>query len=100
METYKLNNGTEEFKELVLITFQALKRLFTEQPIYFYELMQLAKNKDHKIFGNISQDLLDCSLLNGNKDEYYLHDSIKNIVLSSIKGEGFNIQLINPIITE
>lgn len=94
METVKLKNGSEEAKSLVNVTMLSLQSLIKDQPIAFYELVEKARNKDHRLFGKTGEVLEDLSLIQSN---HALHGSIKNIVLSAAKGEGLELSLQSPI---
>lgn len=94
METRKLKNGSEEEAELVAVITAALETLWKEKPIAAYELVQLCKDSEHKLFGMAGQDLASAGLLEpGNR----VHDSIRNIVLSAVSGEGFEMTLGSPV---
>lgn len=67
----KLKNGTVEADVLITATMTSSYKVWTERPIVLYELHQKCLNKDH--------------------------NSIKNIVLSAMIGEGLNLALTNPI---
>lgn len=93
MEIAKLKNGREEILSLVTVTMMTLYKLMEENPIALYELTEKCKNPEHIIFGQIEPILQDLALINNGQ----IHDSIKNIILSAIKGEGLELTLINPI---
>lgn len=93
LETVILKNGTEEVKSLVVVTMNTLNKLFIENPIAFYELNEVCKNSAHKPFGNTGEILSKYSLI----IDGVIHNSIKNIVISSIDGDGFDITLGSPI---
>jgi len=122
METLKLKNGTEEALPLVRITMLSLSALIEKNPIAFYELVMKCRNQNHKFFGNTADELVKLSLVTESgrltsqevisigkrldlKDgdsipeniQYHVHDSIRNIVLSAVEGEGLSMKLTNPI---
>src|SRR3989338_5617614 len=85
----KLKNGSEEAEPLVRVTMMSLQHLMGENPIAFYELVELCKNRNHKMFGNTNEILERLSMVSNG----FVHGSIRNIVLSAVKGEGLDMQL-------
>lgn len=97
MEVIKLKNGTEEAAPLVTVGMMALKNLFETRPIHFFELVSLARNSAHVLFGKTGQDLLAQSLVqDAGNGRYTMHDSLRNIVLSAVVGEGLEMRLWDP----
>lgn len=97
----KLRNGSEEPKPLVNIVLFSLERLFKEQPIHFYELVQLCRDGCHALFGKTEDDLLALGLVQRSvAGSFAVHDSIRNVVLSAVNGEGLELSLESPVITE
>jgi len=95
MKTVELKNGAEEAEALVTVTIGSLHHLIETNPIAFYELVQKARDKDHKIiWGNVSSVLKSLALLSENGA---MHDSIRNIVLSAAEGDGLDMALVSPI---
>lgn len=94
LKTVKLKNGEEEAEGLVNITFMLLKDLSKNNPILLYELAEKCRDRNHKFFGNTGDTLREKELV---QSDYSMHSSIKNIVLSSIEGEGMEMRLVNPI---
>lgn len=94
METLKLRNGAEEAKPLVVVTQTILSNLMDNDPIAFYELVMKARNPAHKIFGNVGEILRKRALLeNGDR----MHDSMRNIIVSAVEGEGLDMVLRSPV---
>jgi hypothetical protein len=89
----KLKNGSEELDGLVGVTMMSVRRLTQTHPIAFYELVMLCRDPKHKLFGNTGQALNDLSLVTNGQ----VHDSIRNIVLSAIEGEGMDMTLVSPV---
>lgn len=93
MKTIRLRNGTEEAEPLVKVTVMSLQRLVQEHPISFYELVQVARDRSHRPFGNSGDVLASLSLLQpGGR----MHQSIRNIVLSATDGEQLDVSLCDP----
>jgi hypothetical protein len=98
METVILKNGAKEAKVLVMSTMPLLKDLMEENILAFYELVMVAREPNHQIFGSLANDLLAIQFINS-KDgsRYHMHNSIRNIILSAVEGEGIDLRIIPPI---
>ena len=90
----KLKNGSEEAEPLVRVTIMSLRMLMESDPIAFYELFELCKDRNHKMFGNAGEKLAKLGLVGA---AGHVHDSIRNIVLSAVEGEGLDMCLVSPI---
>lgn len=97
METVQLKNGAEEAVPLVNVTMMSLRKLFDELPIVLYELVMLCRDSNHKPFGNCAKDLLDLNLIGPSNRP---HNSIRNIVLSAVSGDGLDMTLGSPVATK
>lgn len=97
MEMTKLKNGTEEPTPVVAVVRASLKRLLDDMasggPIAAYELVQVCRKPGHKPFGHTGKLLRDFSLLN---DDGCVHDSIRNVVLSAARGDGLDMEFVDP----
>jgi hypothetical protein len=93
MELVKLKNGSEEARVLVVATNLSIKTLMEKNPMAFYDLVEKCRNKDYKFFGDNEKILEDLSLINNGRP----HESIRNIILSSVEGEGLEMTLTSPI---
>jgi len=89
----KLKNGSEELDGLVGVTMMSIRKLTETHPIAFYELVMLARDPKHKLFGNTSQILSNLALVTNGQ----VHDSIRNIVLSAVEGSGMDMTLGSPV---
>lgn len=95
MEVVTLKNGSEEHKALVVTTMMSLKSLFNENPLAFYELVQICKNPSHSIFSPVQLKALESlGLVSGG----IVHFSVRNIVLSAVEGEGMEMTIGSPVI--
>ncbi|MBF0570546.1 MAG: hypothetical protein HQL12_01620 [Candidatus Omnitrophica bacterium] len=95
----KLRNGSEEYLSAVNLIFVSLKTLMEEGflgALALYELHQKALNPSHKIDEEYSQPLRELNLVQSDGE---LHDTTKNIVLSSIDGEGLDMHLVKPVVS-
>lgn len=99
METVRLRNGAEEASVLVRLMMWQLGELFKTQPIHFYELVMLCRDPAHRLFGATADDLAAMKLVTPVEGRpAQVHDSIRNIVLSAVDGEDFEMVLRNPVI--
>ena len=94
MQPVKLNNGSEELNGLVNVTYMSLGALLEKNPIVFYDLVMVCRDRDHKLFGKSGQTLVDKNLL---QPDFRPHSSVRNIVLSAVKGDGLGMQLVWPV---
>jgi len=94
MDTVKLKNGAEEAAPLVTIGMMSIGRLAEQYPMVFYDFVMLCRDRNHKLFGRAEDELRALSLIGpGN----HVHDSIRNLVLSAVSGDGMEMVLGNPI---
>lgn len=93
MDVVELKNGTIEAEATVKAVSLSVRHLLAEKPIVFYELVMKCKDRDHKLFGDAEKDLEALSLIQNG----VIHESIKNVVLFSVEGEGFDMTLVDPI---
>jgi hypothetical protein len=97
METLKLRTGIEEAEPLVKVTVMSLRELWKSGlpgTLAVYDLVERCKNPSYNIFKKNLETLQDLSLIDSNGN---IHDSIKNIVLASVEGEGMKMKLVSPI---
>lgn len=95
MEMAKLSNGTEEAMPLVSVITMALgKMLYEGKAVLFYELVMLARDKNHKPFGSAADDLRRMRLVN---DDMSMHSSTRNIIRCSVRGDALNMRIVSPL---
>jgi hypothetical protein len=95
MKVIKLKNGSEEVEPIVLVTMASLHKLFQDQPIAAYELVMKCRDRTHKFWGNYQDVLEKWALVQSDGN---VHDSIQNIVLSAVTGDGLYMTLSSPAI--
>jgi len=98
--TVNLKNGTSELRVLAVGTYESLKEMLNEAEgtIAFYGLVEVCKNPSHQIRSKAQKEyLISRSLM---KPDGGIHQSIRNVVLSAIEGEGLGLILVNPIAPE
>jgi hypothetical protein len=96
MEIARLSNGTEEAIPLVITITMVLESLLSK-PVMFYELVMMARDKNHVPFGNTGSSLCKTGLIN---DDMSMHASTRNIIQCCVEGEGLNMSLVSPLAVE
>jgi len=97
MEMVKLKNGTEEAKVGVATTQMAINRLLADDapyPMAFWELVRACQDDNHTPAQQILTELTKSGLVGLDGE---IHTSVKNIVLSSVEGEGLDMTLVSPV---
>ena len=98
MKMVKLRNGTTEAKPFVDFVSGLLQKLDNEDPMVFVELVMLCRDSTHELFDNAGKVLKQFNFLRG--DETQPHESVRNVVLSAVRGEGISVTLGNPVAHE
>ena len=93
LEEIELKNGTTAPKALIATTTLALDDLLRTNMLTVIELIEKAKNKNYKMFGNSELVVKTTSLM----EDGQIHESVKNIILSSFTGERFNLKRVFPL---
>lgn len=94
LDTVRLRNGAEEFRPFVALALLAFRALMKENPIAFYELVSVARDRHHRIFGGpdgFAAKTLKRTIpgLRVREDgTAQLHDSDRNVLLSAVTGEA------------
>ena len=96
MDVVTLKNGAQEYFPLVNVLKILVKVLMDSDPIGFYELVSLARNKDHKVFGGKEtlSKAIEFDLVN---NVLQINKSVKNFLLSAVEGDGLEMKLVNPV---
>ena len=90
MKSITLKNGAVEAEPLVDMVMLTLSDLIRHRPIEFYELVMCCRDNEHVPFGNTGDKLKEWAL-------YPISDSIRNVVLSAVTGDGIDMSLGSPI---
>ena len=90
MKSITLKNGAVEAELLVDMVMLTLSDLIRHRPIEFYELVMCCRDNEHVPFGNTGDKLKEWAL-------YPISDSIRNVVLSAVTGDGIDMSLGSPI---
>ena len=100
-EMIRMKNGSEECSAIVTATTMALRDLWGGgEAIAVVELVSLCKDSQHKLFAGTREGLHRLALLERNGDSFTVHDSVRNVVLSSVEGEGLDMRLVSPVAPE
>ncbi len=94
MKMLKLKNGIEEAEPLVLTTMVVLRELMANKPMVFHELVMKCRDSSYTLFGNTEAVLQEFALMLSDES---IHNSIKNIVLSAVTGDGLAMTLDSPV---
>ena len=94
METIKLRNGAEEARPLVAVMMMSLEHLMDERPLALYDLVMRCRDRNYQFFGDNAKYLQDLSMVGSDGS---IHDSIRNIVLSAVRGDGMDMILGSPV---
>ena len=100
MEVIKLRNGSEEPEPIVKVTMMALESLESKGlpgMLALYDLAEICKGKTVAPYGDNQKMLQDLALL---KPDGQPHESIRNVVLSAVQGEGLGMYLGSPVASE
>ena len=91
------NSGIEELRILVDAIYTSLEKLFKENPDAFYDVVVIARDKSYKHFGENGEILCQFGFINKDNN---MHNSIRNIILASVRGDMMKLKLVNPITKE
>ena len=95
MKVAKLKNGSEEAEPLVCVVLSSLELLIQSDPIAFYELVMLARDSSHELFGNAADKLRPLALIE-NGDTPTIHQSTRNVIISAVEGDGLEMCIVSP----
>jgi hypothetical protein len=94
MKNVFLHSGEEHAASLVAVTMKTLRGAFADDAILFYELNEKAKNPNHEMFGATKKKATAMALCDSGGQ---MHASVREIILNAVEGEGFDLQLKNPV---
>jgi hypothetical protein len=87
-----LRNGSQEPRMIVATTSMAIDRLMQDMPVALFDLVELARNGTAP-FPPCAERLTSLALMTR---DGRIHDSIRNIVLSSFEGNDMDMQRVSP----
>lgn len=94
LQLVTLKNGAQVPQVLVVTTMMNLTRLINSNPIAFYELVQKCRDNNHQMFGNTKEIAVSLALMDRSGS---VHRTVKDVVLSAVQGDDFDMTLGNPI---
>jgi hypothetical protein len=97
MNNVTLKNGTQAPFSLVTVISISLERLIKNDFICFYELVMKCRDSSHEFFGDTADQLKQYGLAN---NAGIVHQFTRNIVLSSVEGNGFDMTFSSPLAAE
>ena len=89
-----LRTGEEVPAALASVVMISLETLMKQNPIAFYELVQISRNPKHKLFGNTADVLRQSALIETNGQPC---DATRLIVLAATEGEELTLKLVQPV---
>jgi hypothetical protein len=92
MEMSLLKIGKSVPKPVAMTTMVALRQIAENDPLAFYELVELCKDSNHQIWGDTDK-LKGLSLL---QSDGRVRDDVKEVILSAAEGEGMELSLGSP----
>ncbi len=104
-KTVRLKNGSDEAEPLVAVITHVLEKLMdTGRGTAVYDLVQMCRDQTHKPFGINGETLKESGLVTAPQapgDDWQVHGSVRNIVLSAIepRGDSIDFVLVNPVAT-
>jgi len=100
MIAVKLRNGTEEAKALVQVVFMHINHLWEQGlggVLTVYDLREVCRGNAAVVSDTNMATLKRLELVG---EDGRVHQSIRNIVESALKGEGIETELVSPIVKE
>lgn len=94
VKTVTLKNGSQEAEAVVRATMLHLLRLFDEDPTLAYEFVMITRDPNYALWNDAGEQLKRLHLLDQHGK---VHDSVRNIVLSSVTGDEMNMVIESPI---
>ncbi len=98
VELVRLNNGAEELKASVAVVMAAIRKLWSDiehgGPMVVYDLYQACLDRDYAWFGANRSVAEALSLVDPGGG---IHDTVRNVVVSAVEGEGRDMHLVRPL---
>lgn len=94
-EVVKLRNGSEEFGPAVYTTVLVLKKLSQNAPAYLFELVCKCRDQDYQFSGDAETRLKALAIV---ESDGSITNTVKNVVLSAVEGDGFKMKFVNPVL--
>jgi hypothetical protein len=94
-ELKKLRNGSMVPGPIVGTVWVSLSWLMRNNPIVAYELIERARDPNYDLSPQTTELLVGLALLEA--DGKTMHEAVRDVLLSSAKGEGLAMEFIFPI---
>jgi hypothetical protein len=97
MKMLHLKNGSVQPAPSVATTMKALDHLWGQGVVgltALYDLYERSKNADHRIAEGVLETLKTLALV---QPDGSIHDTVRNVVLSAVSGEGIDIAMASPL---
>ena len=95
-ETVTLRTGHVEAATGVRVVQLHLRSLLSEHPVAFLELVTIARDRNHEPFGATGEWLRQLQLLDHDGHHHRMHESVRNIILACVAGDGLDMHLVSP----
>lgn len=92
MEMVTLNNGKSEGEAVVFATMFSLTRMLEQEPQVFYEFVCKCRDPQYSMWGDSAARAVRWGLLDASD---YVHESVRNVTLSAVAGEGMDLHLLS-----
>ena len=95
MNHVKLKTGVTIPEPTAVAVFGNLKKLFSEDFLAFFELVELCRNDKHEFWDdNVKNTLASLAFIKSNGQ---IHSDTKAVVLAATEGDGMNLTLVSPV---
>ena len=92
-EVVTLRTGKEVPSMMVNVTLISLNHLYETNGVALYELVMLARDSSHQLWGGTGDVLEGLGLTQGGR----LHDITRDVVLAATEGEEMQMRLVDPV---
>lgn len=101
-DMFMLRTGIQEASALVKIVALQLREMMNPDlekgarmgdMLALYDLVSKCRDRNYQFFGNNEELLIQRGLV---ERSGHVHDSVRNIVLASVEGDGMDMRLVNP----
>lgn len=91
----KLRTGAEEDSAVVAAVCVSLEGLLSSgNAVAFYEVVMVARDREHRPWGNTAITSMKLALLDSPMGE--MHNSVRNVILASTEGKGMEMRMVFP----
>jgi hypothetical protein len=98
IEIVKLKNGAEEAEPIVTVVMMRLQSMMESgdlvDAMLVYDLVMKCRDDSYRFFGENETKLKNMALV---EHDGRVHDSIRNVILSSVVGDGLEMRIESPL---